>query len=180
MGLIGCIGRHLPQRPPNHANVPPPPTGTYVGAQRPNVRWGGRDLRPRRTSQRQVGEAGRCTSTLGRYVGNVRWRGPTFPLQRAFTTEPPLEPPGTHWNHPGTTLEPPWNHPEPPRTTLEQPGTTLEPPRTTLEPPGTTLEPPGTTPGTTWNLPGTAQNHPGTTWNHPGDRKSTRLNSSHP
>jgi hypothetical protein len=25
-------------------------------------------------------------STLGRYVGNVRCRGPTFPLQRSFTT----------------------------------------------------------------------------------------------
>jgi hypothetical protein len=35
-------------------DVPRPPPPTYVGAQRPNVRWGGGDLRPRRTSQRQV------------------------------------------------------------------------------------------------------------------------------
>ena len=81
----GTLGRYLPnvdvQRPPPRG--PPPPT---LAPNVPTSGGGGRDLRPRRTSQRQVG--GRCTSTLGRYVGNVHWRGPTFPLQRAFATGP--------------------------------------------------------------------------------------------
>ena len=75
------------------ANVPS--QGGRATSLPPHLRW-------RPTSQRQVGGegptsapnvptsggggGGRCTSTLGRYVGNVRWRGPTFPLQRAFTT----------------------------------------------------------------------------------------------
>ena len=39
-----------------------------------------------RRAPTQVGGGGRGTSTLGRYVGNVHCRGPTFPFERAFTT----------------------------------------------------------------------------------------------
>ena len=72
------------ERPPNPVNVPPP---RLRGRQRPNVRWGGGGtyVRAERPNVRWGG-GGRGTSTLGRYVGNVRCRGPTFPFERAFTT----------------------------------------------------------------------------------------------
>ncbi len=61
------MGGSVWELPGNFLVLVPP---TYVGGHRPQ---GGGLRRPE-------------TSTLGRYVGNVRYRGPTFPFQRAFTT----------------------------------------------------------------------------------------------
>ena len=114
--LLGPAGRHALPRThsagwfrrkfqnrtsPDQVNVPPPPPtlaanvptsgGGGGPTSAPNVptAGGGGDLRPRRTSQRQVGGGDLRrpeTSTVGRYVGNVHCRGPTFPFERAFTT----------------------------------------------------------------------------------------------
>ena len=84
--LAGFVASSKIERPPTRLTSPPP-----------HLRWrptsprqvGGGDLRPRRTSQRQVGGGDLRrpeTSTVGRYVGNVHCRGPTFPFERAFTT----------------------------------------------------------------------------------------------
>ena len=69
--LAGFAASSKIERPPTRLTSPPP-----------HLRW-------RPTSPRQVGGGDLRrpeTSTLGRYVGNVRCRGPTFPFERAFTT----------------------------------------------------------------------------------------------